>query len=1842
MRNLKKILALVLALVMSLSLMAAAGASQFPDVDDSNPYATAIDVLDELKVFQGFDDGTFKPTETLNRAQAAVLVYRIATGDVENKYLDNYTFMQQSKFTDLDGYNWAKGYINYCQNAGIVVGTSATTFDPGAKVTGYQLLVMLLRTLGYGKAGEFADPDGWELKTATIAESEGITKNVTAGDFGAPAPRQMVAEILFRGLLTETVEYSALVPGGYTKSGETLGMREFGLEKVSGVVMANEWANLEGSKVVAADTTVMKVDGKNITVTKGTELDAVGLTYNAYIANGEGSTKRALTLEAGDNNVAFNEGKGVNTGLKDESYKSIAKLAEEAGISDVNGAEYYLNYEENWSDNATSEWVIRYVISDRAIDEWYTDDVVSLSEKTEWVKYLEENADITEWESTDDDGIVTDTWLEYTRTVRPGKEITATDLDIMEEIFANANRRKPNPDKQVSGFNYGEVYAGTSSLKDLSDEMPWVDFVADYLKMGQSEKYKFCENGNSLRVIDNNKDGKAEYVLKVAYTQDEVVGTHKDAALLNSLKVADYSGNNLYNPDEPAVGDVVNYTIIDGKLSMWTAEKVNGTISTKNFKDVTVTVTDGETYGQSGIVNATSMDEDIMQMADKTEYDMYLDEFGYIRTYELAQGSQYALITEMYPTNGQNFNYVKDVNAIAEVTIGDADTTEYGVNGGVKNVFFNQSIWTRNALYYTTNNYLQPAIAHLGNPNRMVSNYFAGATVKGVFPYTEWGREIAAMRDSNGTQAADGNYGVFDYGAVSFEDADGETGSNGSADHSFSLTNVAAYGLDGDVITLNSASRLAFDKNGNQLWRLGSGFGTALAGHVDNEKNLKNWYCAVVDPTATAAQADAWFDAQTAKLDGTGIYPVYKIDYVKLAPEAVKANTRHYTIAEDYNEKFNTWSNSYVDATVDTEFYIVTGNSILYKLGYADLPSIDAAKVRASYAVAHNTASDKDGKDYWVADVIVIEVDGLEHSFDSISLMYYNPYETYSYVQNIDTLNNKWFTYQPESEDKAMIDVIPADVTGSGGWANWANHSWSDRDYGFYTLWSVEKDDNGDLAAGDVKMITKDFNDYGIYAGTVTRIQDLQKSQYMDVDTWNTGSGFSQLIQVRYSDEDVPFYSITEDRGIVTADELTISEVERYSDVKTGDQIIWAYDNNAKRLAFVVNLGDPSTADTREVLYDDTAAWLKTVWQNIIDDQNRDRRDALTLKLAMVNDNDLSITCNTAGVEFVPSVGFDDPTSADYHTGNFRYADGINTFTFTVNKAAAAVIAAVSINGDWGVYGPIVPNLDGSVTITVVRVTNQAKSMAPAAGVSIVATWEYIKTNFVDKANDLITKLATATGDEKAEIEKELKTILTDLKAYKGAAIAKEYEMTVAITAVEVALGENPAVNAVEGIKDAWTAYNNAGSKDKAVTDALVDAIEAYKAAESAMTNEQKADAQSSLTAATNAIEALDSDFMTAYNAWKSEKNWAKVDAANTAATALKDYEIAAVDAVDAEATLAEKVAEVKAAYATVAPIQKAYSDVVTAMQAYAVAITDATKAALIKAYDAAVALGLNNTAAAGNQPYDLLGTDANWNSFDAGMTNGAGLKNEAAAVDAKLIDISMEVNKAALGGYEVGKPVESGENEVTVTVTYPKGGTAPVINTADDVGVWFAGDGGAFEIEPNVNADNERNFTVTEANTIKIGGQNGGSDLIVKIDWVESDVARYRANMWGEKSICISLYDIGAKKFLSQEEVTALGLSNDSFQFLVSNQPVQSFVFLGAESGEFSNVYELSGTRGFAKYGVSPLATDTTSPIASLAFKANILNHKIDDSSVSFDLVNNSGLEITWWDIVVSVATPS
>ena len=233
----KKLLAMVLALVMTLSLAVSANAA-FKDVKDiDETYAEAVDVLTGMKVFKGYEDGSFLPKNAITRAEVAAIVYRIYTTDVKDTYVKNYE--TYNKFADMAGAGWAKGYIGYCANAALVKGYPDGNFKPSGNVTGYEVLAMILRAVGYDKNGEFTGAD-WALHVAEIAERQGILDNVKGVDLNAPATRELVSELLFQSIQVPMVTYTAAF--GYQnvsltadkdknllKNNATLGYKNFGL-----------------------------------------------------------------------------------------------------------------------------------------------------------------------------------------------------------------------------------------------------------------------------------------------------------------------------------------------------------------------------------------------------------------------------------------------------------------------------------------------------------------------------------------------------------------------------------------------------------------------------------------------------------------------------------------------------------------------------------------------------------------------------------------------------------------------------------------------------------------------------------------------------------------------------------------------------------------------------------------------------------------------------------------------------------------------------------------------------------------------------------------------------------------------------------------------------------------------------------------------------------------------------------------------------------------------------------------------------------------------------------------------------------------------------------------------------------------------------------------------------------------------------------------------------------------------------------------------------------------------------------------------------------------------------
>ena len=277
----KKVLSLVLCVAMLLSVMVMGTGAAFTDEDEFSPqYQEAAEVLTNLKVIQGYEDGSyFLPQRNITRAQVATMIYRAATGDVNNTQVGQYVDYDQ--FNDVSATDWHAGYVNYCANAELIKGFTPDTFGPNKNVTGYQVLAMILRAVGYDQNDEFTG-SGWEIRTASIAESLGILDNVQDATLGQPATRELVAELIFQAMIVPTVEYT--VAFGYQPvwPRETLGEREFGLEQISG-------------EITAVGRTAGTTEFNDKTVVAKTDTAWTDIGYGAYVWTVPTSGSKALT-----------------------------------------------------------------------------------------------------------------------------------------------------------------------------------------------------------------------------------------------------------------------------------------------------------------------------------------------------------------------------------------------------------------------------------------------------------------------------------------------------------------------------------------------------------------------------------------------------------------------------------------------------------------------------------------------------------------------------------------------------------------------------------------------------------------------------------------------------------------------------------------------------------------------------------------------------------------------------------------------------------------------------------------------------------------------------------------------------------------------------------------------------------------------------------------------------------------------------------------------------------------------------------------------------------------------------------------------------------------------------------------------------------------------------------------------------------------------------------------------------------------------------------------------------------------------------------------------------------
>ena len=226
MKNLKKVLALVLAVVMIMGVVTVASAKTYKDADAEafKNYADAIDALSSLNILDGFEDGEFKADRTFNRAQAAkivAIVHNAATnGKIKGQDAISALYSNaQNPFVDCNT-SWALPYINYCRITGLADGMTATTYAPKRELTGVQWLKLMLTTLNFDTAKEGYTGTGWDVNVLNRANEVGLTAGLADGWKAiAPIKRGEAAQILYNALTKYLVEYGQLVKNNYDTTG---------------------------------------------------------------------------------------------------------------------------------------------------------------------------------------------------------------------------------------------------------------------------------------------------------------------------------------------------------------------------------------------------------------------------------------------------------------------------------------------------------------------------------------------------------------------------------------------------------------------------------------------------------------------------------------------------------------------------------------------------------------------------------------------------------------------------------------------------------------------------------------------------------------------------------------------------------------------------------------------------------------------------------------------------------------------------------------------------------------------------------------------------------------------------------------------------------------------------------------------------------------------------------------------------------------------------------------------------------------------------------------------------------------------------------------------------------------------------------------------------------------------------------------------------------------------------------------------------------------------------------------------------------------------------------------
>ena len=566
----KKFLSLVLALVMTMSLVTiSAGAKDFADDSDID-YKAAVDVISELGVVDGYSDNSFRPDGLLTRGAAAKIICNLILGPTTASALSAST----APFKDVPTTNVFAGYITYCAQQGIISGYGDGTFRPTGTLTGNAFMKMLLGALGYDASIEGYTGANWQVNVVKQAIGIGLddgndnfvgSKSVTRGEAA------LYAFNMLQATMVEYDQQNTIVVGDITinttsSRKEVANTGDEGIENDNKMQFAERYFTDLSKRSGTADeferpSTTWRLKSRDI----GTYADEADVTYTASVELGDIYSDLGLTDGIDGSDVTYFVDGADKTKADWDNTMDIVRGSKKDVPASGNGVLTEVFYDED-NDSVTITVVNTYVGEVNAVrnDSSTRDAYITVKGVDGYVtpnSFSGHNE--FETESFDKDDVVAYTFSE--------KEKEIQSVELAEAVTGAMTRYTNTGSVTVAGNKYD---ANKKSSDAIVNYMTSVQRGTDVTAYLDQYGYLLYVDGDTskdyavvVKLVRNTGDLNDEIKADLLLTTGEVerVTIDKDSPALTGAKFTgadlDILGIETAASENLSLYDIVSYTI---------------------------------------------------------------------------------------------------------------------------------------------------------------------------------------------------------------------------------------------------------------------------------------------------------------------------------------------------------------------------------------------------------------------------------------------------------------------------------------------------------------------------------------------------------------------------------------------------------------------------------------------------------------------------------------------------------------------------------------------------------------------------------------------------------------------------------------------------------------------------------------------------------------------------------------------------------------------------------------------------------------------------------------------------------------------------------------------------------------------------------------------------------------------------------------------------------------------------------------------------------------------------------------------------------------------------------